>query len=154
MDGGHGKTHLRPECGDDEFLAARLLHRLNDATVFPGVDEGAVNRLLIRKDRLELLEQCAAALLIDGGKNRRNAKRLRGLREPCDVVNHECGIVTVDVCQLERLVVDQEKDAILRCQQSVQADLRERLHRVMLSFPASHDVHCTTMVPRCPTSAC
>jgi len=32
------------------------------------------------------------------------------------------------------LVVDQEKDAILRCQQSVQADLRERLHHVFLSF--------------------
>src|SRR5690242_13331679 len=138
MDGGHGKTHLRPECGDDEFLAARLLHRLNDAAVLPGVDEGAVNRVLIRKDRLELLEQCAAALLIDGAKNRWNAKRLRGLREPRDIVDHECGIVTVDVCQLERLVVDQEKDAILRCHKSVEADLRERLHHVILSVTSSH----------------
>src|SRR6185312_11761953 len=49
-----------------------------------------------------------------------------------------CGIVTVDVCQLERLVVDQENDAILRCHKSVQADLRERLHHVILSITSSH----------------
>src|SRR5882672_3579646 len=59
VDSGHGKTHLRPEGGDDELPAAGLLHRLDDPAVLPGVDEGAVNRLLIRKDRLELLEDCA-----------------------------------------------------------------------------------------------
>src|SRR2546425_2977586 len=63
--------------------------------------------------------------------------RLRGLRERCDVVDDDCGIVTVYVCQLERLVVDQEKDAVLRCQKSVQADLGERWHHVILSFPQS-----------------
>src|SRR4029077_10042311 len=96
-------------------------------------DERAVNRLLIREHRLELPEKCAAPLLIDCAQNRRNAERLRGLRESGDIVDHDRGIVTVDVGQLERLVVDQEKDAILRCQKRVKADLRERLHHVMLS---------------------
>src|SRR5258708_30743577 len=39
---------------------------------------------------------------IDGGENRRNSVRLRGLGESRDVVDHQRGIVAVDVCQLRR----------------------------------------------------
>src|SRR6266404_1106476 len=107
MDSGHCKTHLRPESGYDQFLPARLLHRLDDPAILPAVDESAVNRLLIRKDSLDLLENKAPSFLIDGGENRRNAICLRGLRETCDVVEEYCGVVTVYVCQLERLVVNE-----------------------------------------------
>src|SRR6266481_6419986 len=78
MDSGHCKTHLRPECGHDQLLPASLLHRLDDPSVLPTVDESAVNRLLIRKNCLDLLENYSPAFLIDCGENRRNAIRLRG----------------------------------------------------------------------------
>ena len=65
VNGGLRKTHLRPECSDDKLLAARLLDRLNDAAVLPGVDEGAVDGPLIGKDRLDLLENLTAAFRAD-----------------------------------------------------------------------------------------
>src|SRR6266571_669393 len=48
VDSGHCQTHLRPECGYDQLLPGRLLHRLDDPAVLPTVDESAVNRLLIQ----------------------------------------------------------------------------------------------------------
>src|SRR5260370_319071 len=65
MDSGHCKTHLRPKCSHDQLFPARLLHRLNDPAALPAVDESAVNRLLIRENSVDLLEDCAAAFLID-----------------------------------------------------------------------------------------
>src|SRR5579864_5520990 len=56
MDSRHCKAHLCPERSDYEFLPASLLHSLNNPAVLPGVDESAVNRLLIRKNCLDLLE--------------------------------------------------------------------------------------------------
>jgi len=135
VDRGHCNTHLRPESGHDQFLPARLSHRLDDPTVLPAVDESAVNRLLIRKDSLNLLENKAPSFLVDCGENRRNAICLRGLRKTGDVVDHYCGVVTVYVRQLERLVVNENQGTILRCQKSVQPDLRERLHPVILPYP-------------------
>src|SRR5471030_3102973 len=75
VDGGLRKTHLRPECSNDKLLAAGVLHGLDDTAVLPGVDEGAVDGLLIRKDRLDLLENLAAAFRVDGGENRRDSIR-------------------------------------------------------------------------------
>src|SRR5260370_35060718 len=56
MDSGHCKTHLGPERSDYEFLPACPLYCINDAAVLPRVDESAVNRFLIGKNRLNLLE--------------------------------------------------------------------------------------------------
>jgi hypothetical protein len=42
--------------------------------VLPGVDERPVDRLLIRKDRLDLLEDFTAAFCGVCGENRRNAE--------------------------------------------------------------------------------
>src|SRR5476649_2898625 len=61
VDGGLRKTHLRPQCSNDQLLAASVLHGLDDTLVLPGVDEGAVDGLLIGKDRLDLLENLTAA---------------------------------------------------------------------------------------------
>src|SRR6266852_823736 len=79
VEGGLRKTHLRPECRDDQLLAAGVLHGLDDAAVLPGVDEGAVDGLLIRKDRLDLLENLTAAFRVDGGEKARDAARVCGL---------------------------------------------------------------------------
>src|SRR5579864_545129 len=56
MDSGHRKTHLCPERGHDELLPARLLHSLDDPLVLPAVDKSTVNRLLVRKNCLDLFE--------------------------------------------------------------------------------------------------
>ena len=109
---------------------------LDDAAVFPGVDEAAVDGLLIGKDRLDLFENLTAAFRIDGCENRRDSVRLRGLGESGDVVDHQRGVVAVDVCQLRGLVIDQENGAILRRQKSIETDLRERRHHLFPSFEA------------------
>src|SRR5712671_5453832 len=58
--------------------------------------------------------------------------RLRGLRESRDVLDHHRGLVTVFVCQLRWLMIDEENGAILRCQKSIETEFRERVHRVFL----------------------
>ena len=116
------------ECSHDKLLTARLLDSLDDTAVLPGVDERAVDGLLIGKDRLDLLVNLTAAFRVDCCENRRDTVSLRSLRESCDVVDHHRGLVTVYVCQLRWLVIDRENGAILRCQKSVEADFRERLH--------------------------
>src|SRR5260370_9613513 len=95
VDSGHRKTYLRPECCNDKFLAARLLDCLDDTAVLPRIDEGAVDRLLIRKYRLDLLENLTAAFRADCCENRRHAVRLCRFCESCDVVDHHCRQVTV-----------------------------------------------------------
>ena len=101
--------------------------------MLPGVYERGVDGLLIGKDRLDLLEHLTPAFRVDCCENRRDTVRLRSLRESCDVVDHHRGLVTGYVCQLRWLVIDQEEnDAIFRCQKSVEADFRERLHDLFL----------------------
>jgi hypothetical protein len=73
VDGGLRQAHLRPECRNDQLVAAGVLHGLDDTAVLPGVDEAAVDGLLIRKDRLDWLENLTAAFCIDGGENRRDS---------------------------------------------------------------------------------
>src|SRR5438105_6518123 len=60
LDRRHGEADLGPQCGHHDLLASGLLDPLDDALVLPGVDESAVDRLLLREDILQLLEQAAA----------------------------------------------------------------------------------------------
>jgi hypothetical protein len=75
VDRRHGHADLGPQAGDDELLASGRLDRVDDAGVFPGVDERTVDRLLIRKDVLETLDEVAAALLDDSGQDRRDPEQ-------------------------------------------------------------------------------
>jgi hypothetical protein len=61
------------------------------------------------------------------------------------------GLVTIYVCQLRRLVIDQENGAILQCQKSVEADFRERLHDLFLSLKVA-DASAVPMHLRCHKS--
>ena len=106
-----------------KLIAACRLRCLDDTAFLPGVDEGAVDGLLISKDRLYLLENLTATFRVDCAENRRDSVRPRSLCESCDVVDQDRGLVAVDVCQLSGLVIDQENAAILRRQKRVQADL-------------------------------
>jgi hypothetical protein len=47
LNGRHGHTDLRPQARDDQLLSTSRLDCVDDATVFPSVDEGPVDGLLI-----------------------------------------------------------------------------------------------------------
>ena len=81
LDRRHREADLRPERRHDQLLAAGLLHRVDDARVFPGVDEGAVDRLLIGEHVLQALDELAAAILQHGGQDRRHVENLGRLRQ-------------------------------------------------------------------------
>src|SRR4029077_2390621 len=107
MNTGHCKTHLRPECGDNELLPARRPNCVDDSCVFPSIDERAVDGCLIRKDILNGLEDETAALFVHGRQDRWNVERLRCFRESRHVVHDHRWFVTIDICELEWLVVNQ-----------------------------------------------
>ena len=117
MDTGHCKTHLRPECGDNELLPARVLHRVNDSFVLPSIDEGAVDGCLIWKDILNGLKDEAAAFFVHGRQDRWNVECSRCFRESRHVVNDHRWFVTINVRQLERLMVNQHEDTVVRREQ-------------------------------------
>jgi hypothetical protein len=119
---------LKKAFGQAKLLAACRLRCLDGTAVLPGVDEGAVDGLLISKDHLDLLENLTAAFRVDCAENRRDSLRPHSLGESCNVVDQDRGLVAVDVCQLSGLVIDQENGAILRRQKRVQTDLGERVH--------------------------
>src|SRR6266403_4534352 len=56
LDCRHRQAHLRPEGGEYNLSPTRLLYSFNNTLVLPGVDIGAVDRLLIWKDVLNALE--------------------------------------------------------------------------------------------------
>ena len=60
LDRRHGEADLGPQCGHHDLLASGLLDPVDDALVLPGIDEGAVDRLLLRENILELLEKAPA----------------------------------------------------------------------------------------------
>ena len=112
-----------------KLLAACRLRCLDDTAFLPGVDEGAVDGLLISKDRLDLLENLTAAFRVDCGENRRDSVRPRSLGESCDVVDQDGGLVAVDVCQLSGAGDRSgERRQFSGRQKRVQTDLGERVH--------------------------
>src|SRR2546430_3203744 len=62
VDHRHREADLGPQRRHHDFLPAGLFDPFDHASVFPRVDEGAVDRLLLGKDVLKLLEQIAAAV--------------------------------------------------------------------------------------------
>src|SRR5580692_2196282 len=134
MDSGHREAHLRPECGDYELLPTRFLHRVDNSFVLPGIDKGAINGFLIWEDVLNGLENYAATLLVHCRQDRRNVERFGRLREGSDIVDDHGWFVAVDVCELERLVVNQHKNAVIWSKKCFEAGLRERLHHAFLSM--------------------
>src|SRR5207237_8461975 len=94
-----------PQRRHHDLLPAGLLDLFDDAGVFPRVDEGAIDRLLLGKDILKLLDQVAAAVLDDRREKCRYAKDLRGLGKAHDVIDDGLRIVAAESRELERLMV-------------------------------------------------
>ena len=120
---GEGEADLRPKRGQHELVASALLHGIDDALVLPGVDERAVDRLLLWENVLKPLDQITAALLDHRCQDRRHVEDFRHLGEPNDVVDDHCRLVAVQVGELVGLMVDQHEDAALRAKQRVEAGL-------------------------------
>src|SRR5215831_8966256 len=106
LDRRHREADLGAEPGEHELPAPALLHDAGNFRVFPGVDERAVDRLLVRKDIPKLLDYIAAALLEHGGQDRRHVEDLRRLGEADDVVDDRRRLVAVQFGDLVGLMVD------------------------------------------------
>src|SRR5882762_2303081 len=134
MYSGHRQAHLRPECGDNELLATRFLDRVDNSSVLPSIDESAINGFLIWEDVLNGLENQAATLLVHRRQDGRNVECFRGLRKGRDIVDDHRWFVAVDVRELERLVVNQHKNAVIRSKKCFETYFGELLHYVSLSL--------------------
>src|SRR5579871_4489900 len=121
LDGRHRETDLSPQRGQHQFLSACVLYRFDDAAILPRVDKCAVDRFLLRENIPQSLYQVAPALLHDRGQYCRNAKHFGALSQTDDVVHDHRGFVTVQVGELKRLMVDENKNAVLGREQCIEA---------------------------------
>src|SRR5258708_2801794 len=106
------------KCGDDQVGAAGSLTDIHDPLVLPCVDVGPLNRLLIREYVLKTLYDFSAASFEHRAQNNRNFEGLGELTESNHVVHDHRRFVTVKVRELQRLMIDEENDALLPGQQS------------------------------------
>src|SRR5882762_4268181 len=116
MDNRECKAHLGPQSRKHDLLAAGVLHPPNAALVLPRIDEGPVNRRLLREYVLNLLENVAAAILDDRRKERWDLECLRCLRESDRIVDHQSNINVLYRRRLKGLMIDQHQGAIAWCQ--------------------------------------
>src|SRR4051812_46234792 len=130
------ETDLRPERRHDDLLPARLAYPRDDALVLPCIDKCPVNRLLLRENVLQLLDEEAALPLDHRGQERWHTERLRGLGAPHDIVDDRLGVMAAEAGKLKRLVVDQDKRAVRWSAKRCQAGLRSA---------ARCTVHCTLL---------
>src|SRR5712691_994571 len=79
----------------------------------PSVDEAAIDRPLIWKDVLNVLDQQPAAFFQNRGQDGRYPEQFGGLGEPDDIVDDQCRLMTVQIGELERLMIDQQQHAVL-----------------------------------------
>jgi hypothetical protein len=101
--------------------------------VFPSVDDGSVDRLLVRKDVLEALDEIATPFFKYRTENRWNVEDFCDLGQGDDVVDDHRRLVAVQIRELLRLMVDQHEDAVFGAEQRVETGLRGFSHWYLLS---------------------
>ena len=119
----HREADLCPECGENELLATALLHGIGDLRILPGIDEGAVDRLLIGENVLKPFDEIAAAFFDHRGEDRWDIEYLRGFGKANDIVDDHCRLVAVQVGELIGLMVDQHEDAVFGAEEGIEAGL-------------------------------
>jgi len=105
------------------FFSTGLLYGLHHPVVLPGVDKRSVDGFIIRKHILQALNDVPAALFGYCRKDYRNSEDLGNLRESDDIVDDDRRVVTVQVGELESLMIDQQQYALFRGKKGVQACL-------------------------------
>jgi len=103
------------------FLPARLPNPVQDAGILPGVDERAVNRLLVGKHILKRLEKVTTLAFEHRRKERRHAEDLRRFGEAYHVVDDRLCVMTAQAGELECLMVNQEQHAVIGREQGFEA---------------------------------
>src|SRR5262249_28907423 len=93
--------------------AAGCLHEVHNLLVLPRVDVGPIDGLLIRKYVLTTLYGFSSASFEHGGQNDRNLEGFGELGEANHVIDDHRRLVTVKVCELKGLVIDEDNDAVL-----------------------------------------
>src|SRR6266702_686385 len=146
LDRRHGQANLGPEGSHNHLLSPGLFNRVDDATILPGVDEGPIDRLLLREDVLQPLDQETAAFFQNCGQDGRYTKHLRCLGQANNVIHDHRRFVTVQVGKLEWLMVDQQKNAILGCEKRLKSCLAHGCFLLWLdySFFSSHGLRIRT----------
>src|SRR5271169_5345310 len=91
--------------------------------VLPGVDERAVDRLLLREHVLKPFDQITAAFREYCGQDRRYVEDFRQLGEADDIIDDHRRLMAVQVGELVGLMVDQHEDAVFRAQQGAETGL-------------------------------
>jgi hypothetical protein len=107
------------------FIAySQIIHCLAYASHMArsGIARHTVNSFMIWKDVLNPLENPAATLFRHCCQDRRDAVRLRRHGKTNGVVDDHRWLVAVDIRELERLVVNQHNDAIIRREKRFEPD--------------------------------
>src|SRR6266478_1838491 len=121
LDGGHREAYLSPQRSHNNFLPACLPNPVQDAGILPGVDERAVNRLLVWKNILKRLEKVTTLAFEHRRKQRRHAEDLRRFGEAYNVVDDRLCVMTAKAGELECLMVNQEQRAVVGREQGLEA---------------------------------
>ena len=109
LDRRHGEADLGVERSQHELRAPALLHDVGNLRVFPDVDEGTVDRLLLGEYVLQRLDEFAAAIFQHRAQDGRHVENLGGLGQRDDVVHDHRRLVAVQVGELKGLVVDHDQ---------------------------------------------
>ena len=114
LDRRHRDADLGPQAGDDQLLAACRLDGVDHLLVLPGVDERAVDHLLIGEHVGHLRKDETAALGDYARQNGGDPENLGSLRQSSRVIDDHLRLVAVQVRELVGLVVDQNEHRIFR----------------------------------------
>ena len=106
VDGRESQADFRPKRGHHDFLSAGLLYPIDDTRILSGVDESAVDRLLIRENVLQRLKKIAALSLDHSCQKRRHTKHLWWFSQAHDIVDDGLRVVTTQASKLEWLMID------------------------------------------------
>src|SRR5258707_2641628 len=118
MNRWHRQAHLGPKRGQDQLFATGPFHEVHNPFVLPGVDVCPIDRCLIGKYILKTLYDFSTSIFEHRGQNNRNIEGFGELCESDHVIHDHGRLVTMKVCELKGLVINQDDDGFLRGQQS------------------------------------
>src|SRR4029077_14399954 len=117
---------------ENKPFPTRLLYGFNNSLVLPGVDIRAVDGLMVWKDVLNAFEDPTASFFVHCCQDRGDAVRLCRHGKTNGIVDHHRWFVTVDIRELERLVINHHNHAIVRREKRIESDSRKCLHDAVL----------------------
>ena len=128
LNGWQSDTGLGLQASEHDFLPAGFFDCRNEVLVVPRIHRGALDGLLIGKDRFELRPHVPAeALRLDGSQHNRHFEDARCLTKGDGVVDDGLPVEIRSSEQHLGLMVDERHDTVIRCQESFFAPLLESI---------------------------